>query len=212
MEEIRVYKCVAFDVDGTLVDTEQSILASLQKTLQEETGRSYTQEELRHTLGIPGTAALEQLGVPDVATAIQKWIKYSRENIHLVKVFPGIEDLLADLRAAGITLALVTSRTRVELASLARFSLWDSFTFVVCADDTERGKPNPDPLIKLLADTGLEPADVLYIGDTVYDSRCARAAGVRFALALWGAGDPTVPCDYPVEHPRDLLRLCCGPQ
>ncbi|MBP2020090.1 HAD superfamily hydrolase (TIGR01549 family) [Symbiobacterium terraclitae] len=203
-----MYKCVAFDVDGTLIDTNQSIIASLQQVLLEELGRKYSEDELRFALGIPGAVVLEQLGVPDVQAAIHKWIAYSRESSHLVSAFPGIEDLLAGLRAAGITLGIVTSRTRGELDILSRFGFRDSFAAVVCADDTERGKPSADPLLKLLADTGLGPADVLYVGDSVNDSLCAHAAGVKFALALWGAVNPAVPCDYRPAHPSELLTLC----
>lgn len=203
-----MYKCVAFDVDGTLFDTNHSILVSLQQVLLEELGREYAEEELRFVLGIPGTVALEQLGVADIPTAIEKWITYTRFNLHLVRIFPGIADLLASLRAADVTLGLVTSRTRVELESLARFGLWEYFTTVVCAGDTERGKPDPDPILKLLADTGRRPPEVLYVGDTIYDSQCAHAAGVKFALALWGATDPAVPCDYRLEHPEELQTLC----
>lgn len=209
MEEILVYECIAFDVDGTLVDTNKSIIVSLQKALLEELGRNYTEDELRFILGIPGSVALEHLGVPDIQAASKKWIAYVRENSHLVSVFPGIEDLLAGLRTAGVVLALVTSRTRAELdRDLSRFGLLKSFPLVVCADDTERGKPHPDPLLKLLADTGLKSTDVLYVGDTLYDSQCAQAAGVKFALALWGAANPDVPCDYRLEHPEELMHLC----
>lgn len=204
-----MYKCIAFDVDGTLVDTKQSIITSLQKVLLEELGQQYSEEELRFAFGIPGTATLEQLKVPDIQTISKKWIEYIRENSHLVRVFPGIEDLLAKLKTAGIALGLVTSRTRVELDSdLVRLGLLGNFTTVVCADDTEKPKPHPDPLLKLMAETGLGREDVLYVGDTIYDSQCAQAAGVKFALALWGAMDPAVDCDYRVEHPSQLIDIC----
>ncbi len=203
------FKCVTFDVDGTLLDTEKAVLVSLQKVLLEETGQTPAEEELRFVLGIPGVTALEQLGVPDPGAAFDKWVAYAREVDHLVTVFPGIVELLDELQDAGVTLGLVTSRTRIELdGDLVHFGLLERFRAVVCADDTEGHKPDPDPLLKLMADTGFSPGEVLYIGDTVYDSQCARAAGVKFALALWGAGDPNVPCDYRVAHPAELAAIC----
>lgn len=204
-----LFKCVAFDVDGTLVDTFQASTASLQEVLLEEMGRAYTTEELQFTFGMTGVASLTRLGVPDVQTALAKWNAYIERYVHLVRAYPGIPEVLAELGNAGVTLGLVTSRTRAGLGrDLDRLGLLGHFRTTVCADDTRNHKPAPDPLLKLLADTGLAPADVLYVGDTVYDSECARAAGVRFALALWGAADPAVPCDYRVERPEDLLRLC----
>lgn len=204
-----MFKCVAFDVDGTLIDSKEAILASLREVLREELGREFPEEELVPVLGIPGARGLARLGVPDVPAALAKWDAYVRQYDHLITVFPGIEETLTALREAGVTLGLVTSKTRVEFDhDFRRLGLTDYFNAIVCADDTPRHKPDPDPILKLLADTGLHPTDVVYVGDTVYDSRCARAAGVKFALALWGTLNPAVPCDYRVQHPSDLLRLC----
>ncbi|MFO7275315.1 MAG: HAD family hydrolase [Bacillota bacterium] len=203
------FKCVAFDVDGTLLDTEKAVLTSLQRVLLEETGKAPAAEQLRFVLGIPGVTALEQLGVPDCDAAFAKWVAYAREYDHLVTVFPGIPEVLDQLQNAGATLGMVTSRTRVELeGDIVHFGLLERFHAVICADDTEGHKPDPDPLLKLMADTGFSPGEVIYVGDTVYDSQCARAAGVKFALALWGAGDPNVPCDYRVAHPAELVEIC----
>lgn len=208
-EETLPFKCVAFDVDGTLLDTVKPDLMSLQKVIREETGQTPSLEELRPLLGIPGVTALEQLGLSDPQAAFDKWAAYVREYDHLITVFPGIWEVLDELRDRGVTLGLVTSRCRSELdRDVTRLGLLQYFRAVVCADDTERHKPDPDPLLKLMADTGMNPGDVLYIGDTIYDSQCARAAGAKFALALWGTMDPAIPCDYRLAHPAELLPLC----
>jgi len=205
------FKCVAFDIDGTLIDTARPIVASFRQALLEETGRAYKEEELHWILGIPGPAALERLGVQDVEAVLRRWDTYAGQYDYRDSIFPGIVELLAGLRDAGVTLGLVTSRTRAEFdRDFVPLGLMEHFRAAVCADDVERPKPNPDPLLKLMADTGFGPGEVLYVGDTLYDSQCARAAGVPFALALWGALDPTLPCDYPVAHPADLLHLATG--
>ncbi len=58
----------------------------------------------------------------------------------------------------------------------------------ICAEDTARHKPEPDPLLKAAATLGVAPAGCLYVGDSTHDLRAARAAGMRSAAAPWGGG------------------------
>lgn len=81
-------------------------------------------------------------------------------------------------------------------------------TYAICADDTERHKPHPEPLLKFLEVSGAKAESSIYIGDAIYDYECAREAGVDFGLALWGCRQPdTIPAKYQFEHPRDVLAL-----
>ncbi|MBQ4088370.1 MAG: HAD hydrolase-like protein, partial [Clostridia bacterium] len=77
----------------------------------------------------------------------------------------------------------------------------------VCADHTEKHKPEPEPLLKYMELTGAKPDEVLYIGDSKYDEMCAHAAGVDFALATWGATDLTLPAEWKPAEPMEIANI-----
>ena len=118
----------------------------------------------------------------------KNWIKYGEDYSHLVKVYDGIERNLIRLKGAGIYTGIVTSRTLVELENdFFPFGLQKYMRAITSADDTEKHKPEPEPLLEFLKISKVSPSSTLYIGDTIYDMKCANSAGIDFALALWGA-------------------------
>lgn len=205
-----MYTTFIFDIDGTLINTEQAVLGSLQKLLRNNYHREMQQQDLAFVLGIPGAVSLRQLGIGNVEHASRCWNDLMREYQHTVHVFQGIEPLLADLREQSVTMGVVTSKTNQEfLDDFVPFGLVRDLPHVVCADDTTQHKPNPEPLLKFLEISGAQAETSIYIGDTIYDYECARDAGVDFGLALWGCKQPdAIPAKYKFEHPQDIFTLC----
>jgi len=206
---INMYNCIIFDVDGTLIDTEIALLSSLQKVLEEETGHVFRAENLAFVLGIPGEIALRKLGVKKVAYCNMKWNEYLHDFYHSVKVFDDIENTLARLYEQGVLLGIVTSKTKEELnKDFMSFDLGNYFQLAVCADNTCKHKPDPEPIRKFLDMTGMKPSEVIYVGDTLYDMRCAHGAGVDFGLALWGAkSNERIEAKYVFEKPGQILNI-----
>lgn len=203
-----MYKTVIFDVDGTLIDTEHAVLASLQKMLNDDYGKYYTFEELHFVLGIPGAQSLPQLGVPDIARANERWNNYMKDFDRSVKVFDGVAEVLAALVNHQVKTGIVTSKTREELISdFIPFGLMKYLSFIVCADDTNEHKPNPEPILKFLEISNADPKYSVYIGDTDYDFRCASGAGIDFGLALWGSKTPDILARYKLVKPAEILQL-----
>jgi phosphoglycolate phosphatase-like HAD superfamily hydrolase len=101
----------------------------------------------------------------------------------------------------------VTSKTNEELINdFMPFGLSSYLTHTVCADDTVRHKPHPEPLLKFLEISGADPKKSIYIGDTIYDYECARDAGIDFGLALWGCKNhENIQAKYKFERPQDIL-------
>ncbi len=202
-------KGVVFDVDGTLIDTGDAIIASLQKVLLEELGREYPREELYFAFGIPGEVTLKSFGIEDIEGALGRWVKYLGEFDGTIRIFEGIESCLDKLKTRDIKLGIVTSKSREEFESgFVPMGLGDYFDYVVCADDTERHKPYPEPMLKLLELSGSKPEEIIFIGDTKYDKECAAGAGVKFGLALWGAkaADGIEP-SYLLNAPEEILEI-----
>ncbi|WP_195575089.1 HAD family hydrolase [Paenibacillus sp. 1001270B_150601_E10] len=207
-----MYTTIIFDIDGTLINTEQAVLGSLQKMLKHNYNRDMSQQDLAFVLGIPGAASLRQLGIEDVDHANKCWNDHMKEYYHTIHVYEGIQVLLTDLRKESITTGVVTSKTHQEfLDDFVPFGLVRELPYVICADDTKQHKPHPEPLLQFLEISGAQAEAAIYIGDTIYDYECARDAGVDFGLALWGCKQPNaIPAKHKFEHPKELLLFTDG--
>ncbi len=198
---------IVFDIDGTLLDSESAILSSLRDVIEEHQKRTVGLDELRFSLGIPGTDALKKLGFDNPEYFNSLWEKKSRDYYGLMRIFDGIEVTLETLKAKDITLGIITSKNRREYRNdFVPFGLAGYFDTVVCAEDSVKHKPFPEPMEKFLQFSGSVPEQVLYIGDTLYDLQCAKGAGVKFALAKWGCKDSGIAADYFLKAPEDILR------
>ncbi|MDQ6422561.1 HAD family hydrolase [Paenibacillus sp. LHD-117] len=204
-----MYHTYIFDIDGTLINTEQAVLGSLQKLLKNNYNRELTQQDLSFVLGIPGAVSLRQLGIEDVNHANKCWNDLMRDYQHTIHVYEGIHQLLTDLRKHSIRTGVVTSKTKQEfLDDFVPFGLDNDLPYAVCADDTKLHKPHPEPLLKFLEISGAQAETSIYIGDTIYDYECARDAGVDFGLALWGCKQPdAIPAKYKFKHSKDILSI-----
>ena len=125
--------------------------------------------------------------------------------------FPGVVDTLDALRSDGFQLAIVTSKLAWRATEeLARAGLFGRFAAVVGWEDSERHKPEPDPLRVAMGRLGVgESGSIAYVGDTPADVRAARAAGCHAIGAAWGSLDADrvreENPDVLVEHPADVL-------
>lgn len=198
---MKKYSHIVFDVDGTLIDNEKVILASLQKAIEQTDGRSIEPDDLRFALGIPGMDALVKLNVSDPAAVHTLWEQINMRHAAETRLFDGIYETVAALSKKGYILGIITSRTREELLDevVRRFApIIPYFGLQVCADDTQLHKPNAEPLLFYMDRTGVAPCNILYIGDSIHDYHCAQNAGVDFGLVGWGCA----PGDEIKRHAR----------
>lgn len=205
-------KTILFDIDGTLVDTEKTIIKSWQKTLKDTLNVEPEAEDLFYVLGIPGTKAVERYAKDPTQAKelLDLWEVNDHKMFHYAKLFDGITDMLQQLTDAGIRLGVVTSRTDSELKRVFdTFPIKQYFDIAITASMTKLHKPNPDPILKALSSLDIHPDDTLYIGDSIYDMQCAHQSQVQFALASWGAKDNPefAKIDYRLNQPLDLVEL-----
>ena len=206
---IMKYKHIVFDVDGTLLDTAECILYSLQQALKTITGSSPELDELTFVLGHTSVANMEYLGITDKADeTIDLWVANEEKHSDMMQPFDGIPELLAALKNAGCQLGIVTSRTHEEMdLVLDPLPISAYFSVCICSDDTEEHKPSPAPLLKYMEETGAGRDEILYVGDSLGDAKCASSAGVDFAHAVWGAHeDAHIQAQYYPDGPADLSR------
>lgn len=204
-----MYSCFIFDIDGTLIDTEKPILLGLQQALKTVANRDYEISELTFAFGIPGRETLKQLGVPEPQAVHKQWLEHIDEYRDQMHVYDGMKETLDQLKKGNATLGIVTSKSRNQYEkNFLPFGLGDYFDIAIVADDTEKHKPNPEPMLEFLKRSGARPEEAVYIGDTPYDMHCALDANVSFALASWGAGNHDFSkATHVLKRPQDLLQL-----
>jgi len=182
------FQTVLFDLDGTVVDSGAIILASMRHATQEVLGRDYSDEELMQTVGGPGLEAQMRALAPDQVDRLVNVYRAHNEPLHdSLEACAGMEDVLVQLHEEGRRLGIVTAKRRatVELA-FANVPLGHLFQTVVGGDETERHKPDPEPLLLGAERLGADPAATAYVGDSPFDVRAAKGAGMFAVAVTWG--------------------------
>ena len=185
-----------FDLDGTLIDTKELIVASFRHAIKQVLGRDYPDEVY---LAGQGRPLIDQMRSFDAKRAEELAAVYSEFNYRyherLIREFPGVRALLADLVAAGVRLGVVTSKKRrgAELG-LRHFGLEAYLSTAVFMEDTQEHKPHPAPVREALRRLGVRPEEAVMVGDSPFDIESALAAGTEAVGVAWGA------------HPPDRLR------
>ena len=209
-------KAVLFDLDGTLIDTLGLILESFRQGALDVLGREVSSDQVRSLIGIPLIEQARSLApghVEELMTA------YRQRNIELhdsmIRYFEGTREMLEALKAEGRRLAVVTSkRNGPALEGLSSFDLQGYFEFISGLEETEKHKPDPEPLLVAARRLGLPITECIYVGDSIYDMRAARAAGIVAVGVLWGVATREELLEAGAEHlassPHELpavLRL-----
>lgn len=179
---------VIFDLDGTIVDTNEAILRSMVETLEHETGRPWSHEEL---LPYWGLSLQRQVRLFHPEIDLERAVPFYRERYQLnhdalLAEFPGVRIMLETLQAAGIKLGVVTSKKRdICRQTIEDIGYRGFFPVVIAEEDTERLKPAPDPLILALQRLRTSPNEAIYVGDNPDDIIAAHAAGMNAVAVGW---------------------------
>ncbi len=180
MNRTRAHRGVVFDLDGTLVDSMPIVLDGLATAVSAYRPRP-SRREVMAALGGPSDACVRRL-VPSRgqrAAALAAYLGYLNAHEDRIRPFRGARRLLADLAAARIPLAIWTGRERDSTLVRLRALAWEErFEPVICGDDLPSHKPDPAGLHRIMRRWRLEPADVVFVGDSDQDLAGGVAAGV----------------------------------
>ncbi|MDP2496707.1 MAG: HAD hydrolase-like protein [Candidatus Palauibacterales bacterium] len=210
------------DLDGTLIDSSELILASYRHTMREHLGEVPPDSEWLEGMGKTLRVQLRRFASSEEeAEAMVETYREHNHRVHdrLVRTFGEVSETLDGLHRRGVPMGIVTSKARrgVEMGMEACGLDPGWFRTVVTADDVERPKPHPEPVLLALRnmESGAggrpDPAATTFVGDSIHDLRAGRAAGVKTAAALWGPygreelgpGEP----DHWLESVRELEAL-----
>jgi len=206
------FPVVLFDLDGTVIDSGAIILASMRHAVGTVLGREVGDEQLMAAVGGPGLEAQMHAIDPDRVEELVRVYREHNEPLHeTLDYCAGMDQVLPVLRERGHRLGIVTAKRRatVDLA-FRRLPIGHLFDTVVGGDETERHKPNPDPLLLALERLGTAPADAAYVGDSPFDMQAARAGGLYAVGVSWGrihTADKLTDADVVVHDPGELLDV-----
>jgi phosphoglycolate phosphatase len=218
-------RAVAFDLDGTLIDTMGDLAAAVNLMLSMLGARELPEARVRALVGngveqLVVRALVESVGSSathaaqrSAALALFRRL-YGQGLFQHSKVYPGVVPALRSLAAAGISMCCITNKDSVFAEPLLRAAgLSEFFAFTLCADRAEDRKPSPNMLLAACSRLGITPAEMLYVGDSSMDIAAARAAGSPVIAVNYGYGKDHVTgdamqADIRVDDMTEIVALC----
>jgi phosphoglycolate phosphatase len=188
------FRLLVFDWDGTLIDSIERIVTSLQFASREVCGINLDEDLARSVIGLGLHEAIERLHPELDAMHIESIAAVYRQNFLYDSTVPellfdGVEDMLAQLRADEYTLAVATGKSRVGLdRALTKHQLGHYFSATRCAGEN-RSKPDPEMLNSILQALDTSADETVMIGDSEHDMLMAGNAGVRAIGVTHGVED-----------------------
>ena len=189
LEQLHI-KALLFDLDGTIIDTYELILASMRYALENVLGQHYPDAQLMEKVGQP--LLTQMYDYTDSDETVDELLRVYRHHNkiyegELAKSFPGTKEALEAMKRAGFPMGIVTSKMHgPALRGLQQFELDEYFNFIIGSDDCERHKPHPEPVLYGAKLMNVDPRSCVYVGDSPFDIQSGNAAGTYTIAALWG--------------------------
>ena len=181
-------EAVLFDLDGTLIDSIELILASFRHATETVLGEALPDEAMLSGVGMPLARQMREFSEEHADELLRVYREHNgRMHDSLVRAYPEVPETLVWLASRGYRMGVVTSKMNaMARRGLAVFDLARFFDVVVGSDDVTVHKPDPHPLLVAAAELVVAIERCAYVGDSVHDMAAARAAGCVAIGATWG--------------------------
>lgn len=214
------YKGIIFDLDGTLIDSMADIAAATNRTMAKHGFAEHPVESFRHFIG-DGVRKLILRALPEsersneqvISSCLSCYADDYRTTWNVkTSLFPGIADAIEQLSAKGLKLAVLSNKPDefTQACVLHYLKQW-RFDTVMGASTRFPHKPDPTSAIHIARSWGIEPAEVVYVGDMQVDMQTARNAGMLAVGATWGLRTREelikAGAQRTVDRPEELVRI-----
>lgn len=205
-------KAVLFDLDGTLLDTNELIYKSFYYTFKEGLNLELSKDQITSMFGQPLQDSFKDYSKEEEIDNLIKMYREYNESLHdnMCDAFLGVNELLNELKRRNIKIGIVTSkrdilaRRGMEIANII-----DYMDVIVTPECTDKHKPNREPAIYACNKLNIEPKEAIMVGDSHFDLMCGKDAGCKTCGVKYTALDikrlEEVNPDYFIDEPMDLL-------
>lgn len=211
------YKTLLFDLDGTIIDTNELIINSFIYTLENYYPSKYTREDIIPHMGRPLIDQIKHFGEEELVDEMIEMYREHNIRTHneMIREFPYVKEVLTELHQLGASLGVVTTKMDITTQmGLELFGLDGLMGTIVTYGDTELHKPAPEPILLAMERLNAHPETTLMVGDSQYDIQAAQNAGITSIGVLWSVkGEEFLMAfnpDYIIRDMRDLIPIVKG--
>lgn len=187
------YKAAVFDLDGTLADTVESLMTSVNLVMEEFGHSGYGPEDIKVFVGDGAKTLMERAfhAAGDDAHAEEGYLRYreifKEYKSYKVTLYEGMKETLWKLKSMGIRLAVVTNKPHADAVGVVNRLAGENFFDVICGQSEERPKkPDPAGALYVAEKMQVSCGECIYFGDTNVDMQTGNAAGMFTVGVLWG--------------------------
>jgi pyrophosphatase PpaX len=204
---------ILFDLDGTLIDTNELIISSFLHTLEQYYPSQYKREDVLPYLGPTLKETFEKMDETKVDDMIATYRKYNLEqHDSIVTDFPTVLETIQTLKEKGYKIGIVTTKIMdVVQKGLKVTNLNPYFDVIVALDHVEKAKPDPEPIFNALAQLESTPEETIMVGDNYHDILAGKNAGTKTAGVAWSIKGreylEQYNPDYIFDEMSDLLKV-----
>ena len=210
-------KVAIFDLDGTVLDTQEDIADCMNKTIELFGYKKRSYAEYKQVIGNDASNFMRKLlGDSPTEKLMEIWRSYEkvydRYGIVKTKLFDGINEVLIALKERGYKLSLLTNKTPEELAPFIPVFFTNSpFDDIIGVGNTDGAKPSPKEVLRILSDFNVEKENAYLIGDGETDILAAVNAKITPIAVLWGNRTreqlKAVGANIFVDTPKEILNI-----
>lgn len=208
---MQLIKCVIFDVDGTLTQTNELIFSAFNYVTKKYSGKTYNFEEITRMFGPPEEIALEKLlGKKNALEATEDFLSfYKTHHKQLARLYLGMREILENLKKKKVNLAIFTGKGRNStLITLNELGIKNYFDIIITGNDVRSHKPSGEGINLILKHFKILRNEAIMIGDSVADVKAAQDAGVKIAAVVWDSYSKErvlqMQLDFIFENTNDL--------
>ncbi|QHS23253.1 pyrophosphatase PpaX [Virgibacillus sp. MSP4-1] len=206
-------RTLLFDLDGTLIDTNELIISSFLHTLEQYVPGKYKREDVYDFIGPSLWDSFGQVMPDKVDEMVETYRKHNLEHHDsIVVAYDGVAETIQKLKEDGYKLGIVTTKVGdtakrgLEVTKLAGY-----FDVLIGLDDVRHAKPHPEPIYQALKALDAKADEAIMVGDNTHDILAGQNAGVKTAGVAWTIkGRETLESlnpDYMLDNMRDLLTI-----